>query len=55
MLYIFSIGGIILFGAIGYSLGEYYGGPMGVKLGTMAGVVFGVLIVAALNTKSLSL
>ncbi len=53
MRYIFSIGGIILFGAIGYSLGEYYGGPLGMKVGTLAGVIFGVLIVAALNTKSL--
>ena len=53
MWYIFSIGGITIFGAIGYSLGEYYGGPLGMKVGTLAGVIFGVLIVAALNTKPL--
>ena len=40
-------------GVFGYLIGEFYGGEMGMKVGTLAGVAFGALIMAALNVKAL--
>ena len=53
MRVIVSVGVIIILGAVGYSLGEYLGGQSGMQLGAIAGVAFGVLLMAALNTKAL--
>ena len=53
MRYLVSLGMVAVMGVLGYSIGEFFGGEMGMKVGTLAGVIFGALIMAALNVKVL--
>lgn len=51
MRLLLSLGAVAIAGAVGYSLGDYYGGEMGVRIEAVAGVLLAAVVMMALSGK----